>query len=67
VRATLDEQPHRDLATSRQGTVGYAIFRHLPRRVLDRLIAKRLRGAARRGQFDHSELAAELRGRLLGA
>jgi NAD(P)-dependent dehydrogenase (short-subunit alcohol dehydrogenase family) len=65
VRAALDEQPHRDLATSRQGTVGYAIFRHMPRRVLDRVTAKRLRDAARRGHFDDSEMAAELRGRLV--
>jgi NAD(P)-dependent dehydrogenase (short-subunit alcohol dehydrogenase family) len=65
VRAALDKQPHRDLATSRQGTVGYAIFRHLPRRVLDRLTAARLRRTARRGHFDDSEMAAELRGRLV--
>jgi NAD(P)-dependent dehydrogenase (short-subunit alcohol dehydrogenase family) len=67
VRAALDAVAHRDLATSRQGAVGYALFRHLPRRLLDRLTATRLRDAARRGQFDHSELAAELRGRLIEA
>jgi NAD(P)-dependent dehydrogenase (short-subunit alcohol dehydrogenase family) len=65
VRAALDEQAHRDLATSRQGSFGYAIFRHLPRRMLDRLTAKRLHQAAQRGQFEGSELAADLRGRLL--
>jgi NAD(P)-dependent dehydrogenase (short-subunit alcohol dehydrogenase family) len=64
VRAALADQPPRDLATSRQGTVGYAIFRHLPRRALDRLTLKRLRQSAARGQFEHSELAADLRKRL---
>ena len=67
VRAALDPRPHRDLATSRQGAFGYTLFRHLPRRLLDRLTTKRLQGAARRGQFDQSELAAEMRGRLLEA
>jgi short-subunit dehydrogenase len=67
VRAALDPVAHRDLATSRQGAVGYAIFRHIPRRVLDRRTARRLRDAARRGQFDDSELAAELRGKLTEA
>jgi NAD(P)-dependent dehydrogenase (short-subunit alcohol dehydrogenase family) len=65
VRAALDPVAHRDLATSRQGTLGYAVFRHLPRRVLDRLTATRLRQAARRGRFDRSELAASMRERLI--
>jgi NAD(P)-dependent dehydrogenase (short-subunit alcohol dehydrogenase family) len=64
VRAALDAKPHRDLATSRQGAFGYALFRHLPRRLLDRATTKRLQGAARRGRFDNSELAADMRARL---
>jgi NAD(P)-dependent dehydrogenase (short-subunit alcohol dehydrogenase family) len=65
VRAALAPVAHRDLATSRQGALGYAVFRHLPRRLLDRLTATRLRQAARRGQFDRSELAATMRERLI--
>jgi NAD(P)-dependent dehydrogenase (short-subunit alcohol dehydrogenase family) len=65
VKAALDPRPHRDLATSRQGTFGYALLRHLPRRVLDRFTLKRLRESASRGSFDGSELAAPLRKRLL--
>jgi NAD(P)-dependent dehydrogenase (short-subunit alcohol dehydrogenase family) len=65
VKAALDPKPHRDLATSRQGTVGYTLFRHLPRKVLDHATMKRLRASAHRGQFDESALAAPLRKRLL--
>jgi NAD(P)-dependent dehydrogenase (short-subunit alcohol dehydrogenase family) len=64
VKATLSERPYRDLATSRQAAAGYQMFRRLPRRTLDRLILKRLRAGAARGQFDDSELAAPLRNRL---
>jgi NAD(P)-dependent dehydrogenase (short-subunit alcohol dehydrogenase family) len=63
VRAALDE-PVRDLATTRQGTVNYALARHTPRRLLDRVISGRLRQLARRGHFDHSTLAGELVARL---
>jgi NAD(P)-dependent dehydrogenase (short-subunit alcohol dehydrogenase family) len=66
VKAALDPAAHRDLATSRQGAVGYAIFRHLPRRLLDRGTLKRLRAGAARGHFDDSEMAAPMRRRLLG-
>jgi NAD(P)-dependent dehydrogenase (short-subunit alcohol dehydrogenase family) len=65
VRAALSERAYRDLATSRQGAAGYAMFRNMPRRTLDRLTLKRLRATAARGQFDESELAAPLRKRLL--
>ena len=64
VKAALAEVPPRDLATSRQGTLGYAIFRHLPRRVLDRVTYSRIRQFARRGHFDNAEMAADLRKRL---
>jgi NAD(P)-dependent dehydrogenase (short-subunit alcohol dehydrogenase family) len=65
VKAALAPTPYRDLATSRQGAAGYAIFRRIPRRALDSLTLKRLRASAARGHFDESELAAPLRKRLL--
>ncbi len=64
VRAALDNPAPRDLATSRQGTVGYALLRRLPRRLLDRLTLRRLRASAKRGHFDQAPMAADLRARL---
>ena len=63
VRAALGA-PVRDLATTRQGTIGYAILRLVPRRLIDRVLARRMRRGAARGDFDDSQLAAELRARL---
>jgi NAD(P)-dependent dehydrogenase (short-subunit alcohol dehydrogenase family) len=34
--------PARDLATTRQGAIGYALMRHVPRRVLDAVVRRRL-------------------------
>jgi NAD(P)-dependent dehydrogenase (short-subunit alcohol dehydrogenase family) len=34
--------PVRDLATTRQGAIGYALMRHVPRRVLDAVVRRRL-------------------------
>ena len=34
--------PARDLATTRNGAVGYALIRHLPRRLLDAVVRRRL-------------------------
>src|SRR3954447_2292859 len=34
--------PARDLATTRSGAVGYAVLRHIPRRLLDRILRRRL-------------------------
>jgi NAD(P)-dependent dehydrogenase (short-subunit alcohol dehydrogenase family) len=65
VKAALSPRAYRDLATSRQGAAGYAMFRRMPRKVLDRLTLKRLRASAERGHFDESEMAAPLRKRLL--
>ena len=56
VRAALGP-PVRDLATSRQGTVSYALARRSPRRLLDRISLVRMRHLARRGHFDNSEMA----------
>jgi NAD(P)-dependent dehydrogenase (short-subunit alcohol dehydrogenase family) len=36
--------PARDLATTRNGAVGYALMRHLPRRLLDAVVRRRLAG-----------------------
>lgn len=58
-------RPVRDLATSRRGGAGYAVLRHAPRGLVDRLLRRRLRRAARSGHFDESELAAPWRERLL--
>jgi NAD(P)-dependent dehydrogenase (short-subunit alcohol dehydrogenase family) len=35
--------PARDLATTRNGAVGYALLRHLPRRLLDAVVRRRLK------------------------
>ncbi len=53
VRAALDA-PVRDLATTRSGTLGYALMRRAPRRLLDRLVLTQLRRASRRGSFEGS-------------
>jgi NAD(P)-dependent dehydrogenase (short-subunit alcohol dehydrogenase family) len=34
--------PARDLATTRNGAIGYALLRHVPRRLLDRILRRRL-------------------------
>ena len=34
--------PVRDLATTRQGAIGYALMRHVPRRLLDAVVRRRL-------------------------
>jgi NAD(P)-dependent dehydrogenase (short-subunit alcohol dehydrogenase family) len=57
-RAALG-RPARDLATTRRGAIQYALGRWVPRRVMDRLIASRVRRLARTGHFDDSRLARE--------
>jgi NAD(P)-dependent dehydrogenase (short-subunit alcohol dehydrogenase family) len=63
VRAALGP-PARDLATTRFGTVAYAVVRRLPRHVMDRAAEHRLRRLARKGHFARSPLAADLDQRL---
>ena len=63
VRAALG-RPARDLATTRQGTLAYAVVRRLPRRVVDRAGMARLRRLAATGHFDASDLARDLGARL---
>jgi NAD(P)-dependent dehydrogenase (short-subunit alcohol dehydrogenase family) len=63
VRAALGE-PTRDLATTRQGAVGYALARRAPRRLMDRLTVSTLRRHASAGRFDGSHMAREFVQRL---
>ncbi len=64
-RAALG-RPVRDLATTRQGGVGYALARLAPRRLLDALTRRRMGALARRGHFGETGLAAEFASRLCG-
>ena len=66
VRAALGTSPARDLATTRQGAVGYALARRAPRRVMDRLTLRTLRRHASAGRFDGSQMAREFVQRLRG-
>jgi NAD(P)-dependent dehydrogenase (short-subunit alcohol dehydrogenase family) len=54
-RAALG-RPVRDLATTRNGTVAYALARHVPRRLLDAVIRRRLGRLAAGGHFEGSTL-----------
>ena len=65
-RAALDDHV-RDLATTRRGTVNYAVLRHVPRRLLDRGVATAMRRQARRGAFSETGLAGDFARRLLGS
>src|SRR5205807_3579298 len=65
VRAALG-RPLRDLATTRRGSIGYALARYAPRRWVDRAIGLRARRAARAGLFDESLLAREFVARARG-
>jgi NAD(P)-dependent dehydrogenase (short-subunit alcohol dehydrogenase family) len=62
-RAALG-RPVRDLATTRQGTVLYALARRSPRRLLDFLTNQRVRRMVRGGRFEQNGLAGELAQRL---
>jgi NAD(P)-dependent dehydrogenase (short-subunit alcohol dehydrogenase family) len=66
VRAALDA-PTRDLATTRRGTVGYALLRLMPRRLVDQGMRRQLRRSVRGGAFEGSAVAASFRERLLKA
>jgi NAD(P)-dependent dehydrogenase (short-subunit alcohol dehydrogenase family) len=58
VRAALG-RPVRDLATTRAGTVQYALARLTPRRLLDHVTLRRLHALVRRRHFGESRLARE--------
>ena len=63
VRAALGP-PARDLATTRQGAVGYALARRAPRRLMDWLTLRALRRAVASGRLDRSKMAREYVERL---
>jgi NAD(P)-dependent dehydrogenase (short-subunit alcohol dehydrogenase family) len=63
VRAALGS-PVRDLATTRQGAIGYALARRAPRRAMDRLTLATLRRHVSAGRFDGSQMARDFVGRL---
>lgn len=63
VRAALGPAA-RDLATTPQGAVGYALARRAPRRLMDRLTLRTIRRQVRHGSFDRSEMAREFVGRI---
>ena len=63
VRAALGE-PARDLATSRQGTLSYALLRLAPRGLVDTFTHLQMRRLAKRGHFATEGLAAEYAARL---
>jgi len=54
-RAALG-RPARDLATTRGGTVAYALARHVPRRLLDAVVRRRLDRLTAAGHFEGSAL-----------
>jgi NAD(P)-dependent dehydrogenase (short-subunit alcohol dehydrogenase family) len=54
----------RDLATTRLGTLNYALARRAPRRVMDALIMAQIRHQARTGRYDDSPLAGQFARRL---
>jgi NAD(P)-dependent dehydrogenase (short-subunit alcohol dehydrogenase family) len=59
VRACLG-RPVRDLATTRAGTVNYALLRIAPRGLTDRITLAAIRRRARTGELDGSPLAGDL-------
>jgi NAD(P)-dependent dehydrogenase (short-subunit alcohol dehydrogenase family) len=63
VRAALGP-PVRDLATTRQGAIGYALARRAPRRLMDWLTVRQLRRHVARGSFDRSRMARDYVERL---
>jgi NAD(P)-dependent dehydrogenase (short-subunit alcohol dehydrogenase family) len=64
-RAALG-RPVRDLATTRRGTVSYALARRSPRRLLDAIVAARVKRLGLGGHFDDSPMAGEFLERLRG-
>jgi NAD(P)-dependent dehydrogenase (short-subunit alcohol dehydrogenase family) len=67
VRAALDADPPRDLATSRQGTLSYGVLRVAPRGLVDRVVRSGLRRGVKAGRYDKSAMAADFVGRMRAA
>lgn len=64
VRVALARRPPRDLATSKRSAAGYLALRLAPRLLVDAVMVRHLRRAARSGHFDRSDIASDLRLRL---
>jgi NAD(P)-dependent dehydrogenase (short-subunit alcohol dehydrogenase family) len=64
VRAALDDDPPRDLATSRQGTLSYGLLRVAPRGLVDRLVRGGVRRGVKAGRYDKSEMASDFVARM---
>jgi NAD(P)-dependent dehydrogenase (short-subunit alcohol dehydrogenase family) len=62
VEASLDPRPKRDAAVSRAGRAQLWVARHAPR-VVDRVVARQVRGRVEAGAFDAAPLADGLRAR----
>ncbi len=62
VQASLDPRPKRDAAVSRAGKVQLWVARHAPK-VVDRVVARQVRGRVESGAFDSAALADGLRAR----
>ena len=67
VGAALGRRPARDAATTRKGTLQYALLRLIPRRLMDRVINREMRRLARAGHFSDDGLGADLARRLRGS
>ena len=67
VRAALDDDPPRDLATSRQGTASYALLRIAPRGLVDRLIRRGMHRNVKAGRYDSSQMASDYVARVRAA
>jgi len=63
VRAALGE-PARDLATTREGTITYAIVGLLPRRLVDTITRRRMASLARKGHFSEHGIAGAFAQRI---
>lgn len=65
-RAAMSHKPVRDLATTRNGTVNYALVKLAPRGAIDALTRWQMKRLARKGHFDNSDMtrtfAADLKG-----
>jgi NAD(P)-dependent dehydrogenase (short-subunit alcohol dehydrogenase family) len=57
-------RPVRDLATTKQGTLNYAVLRLLPRRLVDRGVRATVRRSLRKGPMGSSELGRALAERM---
>ena len=57
-------KPARDLATTRQGAVNYAVMRFLPKGVIERGVRHSIKRAAEKGIFRPTPMTEDLLARL---